>query len=66
MRVTTKMDADLKIIIQEMADKNNWPFDYMCYVLLQQAVKEKTRPRRGNKQDNSENIAQNMGKGNKE
>jgi hypothetical protein len=26
-----------------MADDKNWSFDYMVYVLLQQAVKEKTR-----------------------
>lgn len=37
------MDEGLKKDIQEMGDKNKWPFDYMCYVLLQQAVKEKKR-----------------------
>lgn len=43
MRATTKMDEELKSDIDRMAKKNNWPFDYMCYILLKQAVKEKKR-----------------------
>lgn len=48
MRVTTKMDESLKNEIYQMAEKQNWPFDYMCYVLLQQAVKEKKRKQKSN------------------
>lgn len=48
------MDEDLKKEIDRMAKEQNWPFDYMCYSLLKQAVKEKTRNRKGGKKDNTE------------
>ncbi len=55
MRATTKMDEALKKDIEQMAKKQNWPFDYMCYILLQQAVKERKRKRKrnDNEEDNS-------------
>jgi hypothetical protein len=43
LRATVDMDFDLKDEIHDMAKKKNWAFSYMCYVLLQQAVKEKNR-----------------------
>jgi hypothetical protein len=46
IRITSDCDTGLKKIIQEMADKKNWPFSYMSYVLLQQAVKEKNRKKK--------------------
>ncbi len=65
MRATTKMDNDLKKTIQEMADKNNWSFDSMCYVLLQQAVREKLRKQsRGTKENNTEHYASDSRPGN--
>lgn len=55
MRTTTKMDEDLKKDIDRMAQKQNWPFDYMCYVLLKQAVKERKRKQKSlsDKEDNA-------------
>lgn len=47
------MDEELKSAIQAMADEKRWAFSYMAYVLLQQAVKERTRKRRGAAKDNS-------------
>ena len=45
-QITSRIDEDLHKIIKEMADKRNWPFDHTVYVLLQYAVKEKTRKRK--------------------
>lgn len=42
-RNTVYMDADLKAAIDEIANKKNWGFSYTCYVLLQQALREKNR-----------------------
>jgi predicted transcriptional regulator len=50
IRATTDMDDDLKKEIKEMAQKNNWAFSYMCYILLQQAVKERKRKRKNAKE----------------
>lgn len=43
VRKTIEIDTDLEAIIQGMADKKIWSFSQMAYVLLMQAVKEKTR-----------------------
>lgn len=64
MRATTQIDEDLKKEIETMAEKNNWAFSYMCYVLLQQAVKEKLRKKRGTKgEDNTEHYPPDVGQG---
>lgn len=52
IRKTIEIDEELSNIINAMADKKNWSFSYMGYVLLQQAVKEKYRKRA--KEDRSE------------
>lgn len=43
VRKTVEMDENLAKVIKDMADARNWSHSYMSYVLLQQAVKEKTR-----------------------
>lgn len=53
-QVHATIDQELYDQIQELADKNDRTLSQMVALLLQQAVKEKTRKRRGNKQDNSE------------
>jgi predicted transcriptional regulator len=53
-RKTVYFDDELEKIVQEMADKRNWSFSYMSYVLLQQAVKEKTRKSKTGKENNTE------------
>ncbi len=45
-RKTVDIDENLEKVIQEMANKRNWSFSYMSYVLLQQAVKEKSRKKK--------------------
>lgn len=65
-QVSATISSELFNWIYELAGKEGRTVSGMVAILLQQAMKEKTRPRRGNKQDNTENIAQNMGKGNKE
>jgi hypothetical protein len=45
-RSTVYMDKELKSVIDDMADKKTWSFSHMCYVLLQQAVKEKNRKKK--------------------
>lgn len=45
-RKTVDIDENLEKMIQEMADKRKWSFSYMSYVLLQYAVKEKSRKRK--------------------
>jgi hypothetical protein len=48
------MDDELKADIDRMAKKQNWPFDYMCYILLKQAVKERKRKQKSSaKEDHS-------------
>lgn len=42
-RKTVDIDENLEKTIQGMADKKNWSFSYMSYMLLQSAVKEKNR-----------------------
>ena len=42
-QITSRIDIELHKTIKEMADKKNWSLDYQVYILLQQAVKEKTR-----------------------
>lgn len=46
LRKTIDIHPDLVNIIEEMAKKNNRSFSYTCYVLLQQAVKEKLRKKK--------------------
>ena len=46
IRKTVDLDTELAKVIQEMADKRNWSFSYMSYVLLQYAVREKARKRK--------------------
>ena len=46
LRATTDMDLELKDTIHGMAKEKNWSFSYMCYVLLNQAVKEKNRKKK--------------------
>jgi hypothetical protein len=43
VRIYIQIDTDLAKTIKEMAQNKNWSESYMSYVLLQQAVKEKTR-----------------------
>lgn len=53
-RKTIDIDQQLETIIQNMADNKKWSFSKMSYVLLQQAVKEKTRKQKIVKQNNTE------------
>lgn len=46
LRKTIDIHPDLVQIIDKMAEKNNRSFSYTCYVLLQQAVKEKLRKKK--------------------
>lgn len=46
VRKTIEIDTDTAIEIQQLADKSNWSFSYMGYVLLQQAIKERNRKRK--------------------
>lgn len=57
IRKTIEIDESLAVVIQKMADDRIWSFSRMGYVLLQQAVKEKTRKRakKDNTSDNSTN-----------
>ena len=50
-RKTVYFDEELEKTVQEMADRKNWSFSYMSYVLLQQAVKEKTRKNKSGKEN---------------
>ena len=43
IRRTVDFDQDLFDFIEDMMKKRKWSFSYTCYVLLQQAVKEKNR-----------------------
>jgi predicted transcriptional regulator len=52
-RKTVDIDEKLEKTIQEMADKRNWSFSYMSYVLLQQAVKEKLRKKKIGEEDHT-------------
>jgi hypothetical protein len=52
-RITSTIDENLQKAIKEMAEKRNWSFDYMVYVLLQQAVKEKIRKKSAAKENHS-------------
>jgi len=52
-QITSRIDTELHLTIKEMADKKNWSFDYMVYVLLQQAVKEKSRKKKVAEENNS-------------
>ncbi len=60
IRKTIDIDTDLSKTIQEMADKRNWSFSYMSYVLLQQAVKEKTRKNKAGKENSTEHHPSNL------
>lgn len=53
LRKTIDIHPDLVETIEEMGKPKNWSFSYMCYVLLQQAVKEKTRKRKSAEESNS-------------
>ena len=52
-RKTVYFDEELEKTVQEMADRKNWSFSYMSYVLLQQAVKEKNRKKVHSPSENS-------------
>ena len=53
-RYSVYMDEDLHSKVKDLADKNNWSVSYAGFVLLQSAVKEKTRRRKNSKiSDNS-------------
>lgn len=52
-RVSTTIDENLKKTIEEMAKKKNWSLDFMVYVLLQQAVKEKLRKSKSESQSST-------------
>ena len=47
LRRTVDIDEMLDIEIKSMAEKRGWSFSKMAYVLLQYAVKEKTRRNKG-------------------
>lgn len=59
VRKTIEIDEQLSISIQEMANKQKWSFSTMGYVLLQQAVKERSRKKKNAKEvhipDNASN-----------
>lgn len=46
IKKTIYLDAELINSIDELARKKDWMFSKMCYVLLQQAVKEKNRKKK--------------------
>ena len=46
LRKTIDIHPDLVDDIEKIAHKNNRSFSYTCYVLLHQAVKEKTRKKK--------------------
>lgn len=52
-RKTVEIDKELESQIQAMADARNWSFSYMSYVLLGQAVREKTRKRKLGEENNT-------------
>lgn len=65
VRKTIDITEELQKTIEKMADAKNWSFSYMCFVLLQQAVKEKNRKKKSaNAKNNSTNHPDNMGKSN--
>jgi len=43
IRRTVDFDEPMYDFITEMTKNKKWSFSYACYVLLQQAVKEKNR-----------------------
>lgn len=51
VRATVDIDIDLKDAIHKMAQDKKWSFSYMSYVLLQQAIKERSRKRKSPKND---------------
>ena len=53
IRITIDFDENLKNSIEKMAEKRNFSFSYMTFVLLQQAVKEKLRKSQSARQNNS-------------
>ena len=53
IRKTIQLEPELSNTIEGMAERNNWSFSYMCSVLLQQAVKEKLRKKKGAKENNT-------------
>jgi hypothetical protein len=46
-RKTIDIDETTEKAIQDMADAKKWSFSYMSYVLLQYALKEKQRKKKG-------------------
>lgn len=50
-RITIDFDDELKGLVENMAKKRNFSFSYMCYVLLQYAVKEKLRKKKPSKEN---------------
>lgn len=63
-QVHATIDQSLYDQIQDLADKNERTLSQMVALLLQQAVKEKTRKRRGTKEDNTEHYASDSRPGN--
>lgn len=53
IRKTIEIDTDLEKTIKDMADNKIWSFSQMCYVLLQQAVKEKARKSKSAQKNNT-------------
>lgn len=60
-QVSATIPEDLLASIQELADKDSRTISQMVAILLQYAVKEKNRKRRGNKENNTENYSPDMG-----
>jgi hypothetical protein len=53
-RKTIDIDENTENCIKDMANKRNWSFSYMSYVLLKQAVREKNRKNKYVKENNPE------------
>lgn len=53
IRRTIQIDPELEKSIQKMADEKKRSFSYICSLLLQSGMNEKTRKRRGSKEDNT-------------
>lgn len=52
-QITSRIDIELHNSIKKMADERKWSFDYMVYVLLQQAVKEKLRKKKAGEENHT-------------
>jgi hypothetical protein len=52
-RITSDIPAELRDFIKDFSEKNNRSFSKTVCLLLQQAVKERTRKRKNAKEDNT-------------